>query len=280
MGCIYRLLCKENGKSYIGQSKNNTPDMRWKRHVKDSEKNSMYAIHQAIRKYGKDVFEVSILCLCESQEELNKKEDEYITEYTSMIYENGYNMVRGGKGRAPNFQHKEEHKKKMSEFMKNRIVTDETRQKISNARKGVKNNWDEETRLRVAEMSRKKATGVKHSEETKEKIRKSLQGKPGTSLGKKRTEEQKKNIGNASRGRKFSEDTKIHMSKKQSERWKLNPIGNKRCKFSEEDIRYIRKNPDNLTEKELGNKFNEFPYRIREIINKKIYKNVEDEVSI
>jgi group I intron endonuclease len=276
MGCIYKCYNKENGKSYIGQSKKDTPYIRWNRHIRDSEKGSNCSIHQAIRKYGKDTFEISILSLCETQEELDKKEDEYISQYKSMIYENGYNMVRGGKGRAPDFHHKEEHKKKMSEFMKNRVVSDETKEKIRNARKGSKNNWSEETRNKVAEASRKKATGVKCSEETKEKIRKSLQGRPGTTKGQKRTEEQKKNIGNASRGRKFSEDTKTNLSKVHLERHQQIQIPHSNCKYSVEDIRYMRCNPENLTVKDLCKKYNIYPYRLRKIINRELYKNVKD----
>lgn len=279
MGIIYRILCKENQKSYIGQSKKNTPSLRWNRHLRDAEKGSKCAIHQAIRKYGKDIFEVSVLCFCETQEELNKKEDDFITEYNSMIYDNGYNMVRGGKGRAPNFNHKEEHKRKMSDFMKGRKLSEDTKQKLSDARKGTKNNWSEETRERVAEASRKRATGVKHSEKIKQKIGEKSKGRQAT-LGQKRTEEQKKRIGNASRGRKFSEETKKHLSEVHSNRHKENPIPHKKCKYTEDDIRYMRNNPDNLTIDELRNRFNIHRYRLLKIQNKELYKYVEDLVPV
>ena len=279
MGCIYRILCKENQKSYIGQYRKNTPDLRWNRHLRDAKKGSQCAIHKAVRKYGKETFEVSLLCICETQEELDKKEDEYITEYNSMIYDNGYNMVRGGKGRAPDFHHKEEHKQKMSEFMRGRNLSEETKQKISDAHKGKKNNWSEETRQRVAEASRKKATGVKHSEETKRKIGEKSKGRQAT-LGQKRTDEQKKKIGNASRGRKFSEETKKHLSEVHSNRHKENPIPHKNCKYTEDDIRCMRNNPDNLTIDELRNKFNIHRYRLLKIQNNELYKHVEDLVPV
>ena len=275
MGCIYRIFCKANQKSYIGQFKKDIPTPRWQRHLRDAEKGSKCAIHEAIRKHGKDMFEISVICICESQEELDKKEDEYITEYNSMIYDNGYNMVRGGKGRAPKFHHKEEHKQKMREFMKNRVVSDETKQKISDARKGIKNNWSEETRQRVAEASRKKATGVKHSEETKRKIGEKSKGRKAR-LGQKCTEEQKKKIGDASRGRKFSEETKQNLSRIQSERHKESPIAHKNCKYTENDIRYMRNNPDNLTIDELREKFDIARYRLLKIQNRELYKNVKD----
>lgn len=281
MGCIYRFYCKTSEKSYIGQYKKNTPDGEWNRYVNESKKteNPTRALIRAIKKYGEQDFERSVLCICVSQEELDKKEDEYITEYNSMIYDNGYNMVRGGKGRAPDFHHTEEHKKKMSEFMKNRTVTDVTRAKISKARKGTTNNWSEETRQRVAEASRKKATGVKHSDETKQKIGEKSKGRQATK-GQKRTEEQKKNIGNASKGRKFSEDTKKHLSELHLQRHKDNSIPHKNCKYTEDDIRYMRNNPDNLTVDELREKFNIARYRLLKIQNKELYKHVQDIIQL
>ncbi len=276
MGCIYKIYCKENGKSYIGQYKKETPDKRWKRHLYDAENGSDCAIHQAIRKYGVDSFEVSVLCLCETQEELDCKEDEYIDINKSMINENGYNMIRGGRKRAPNFHHKEEHKKKMSELMSNRIVSDETRAKISQARIGKKNNWSEETRQRVAEKSRLNATGKICSEETREKISNSLKGRPGVVKGQKRTTEQKQRISDAKRGTKSSEETKKILSEVQSQRHKETPIPHKNCLYTEDDIRYMRKNPENLSIDELRDKFKIHRYRLLKIINKELYKNVSD----
>lgn len=274
MGCIYRIFCKTTSKSYIGQYRLNDPKYRINRHFNDVKRDSPCVIHQAIRKYGESDFEISVLCICTSQEELDKKEDEYITEYKTMVNENGYNMVRGGKGRAPNFKHAEEHKKNMSEKMKGRVMSEEARAKISKARAGTKCNWSEETRARVAEASRKKATGVKHSEETKQKIGEKSKGRQ-TRLGHKLTEEQKKNVGDASRGRKFSEEVKKKMSEIGKARCLNN--ANSRCKLKDEDIHYIRKNPDNLNKTELAKKFNcKSGTTITNIMNRTSYKHVKD----
>ena len=275
MGCIYRCYCRDNGKSYIGQYRKDVPTLRWNRHVRDAEKGSNCAFHQAIRKYGKDSFEISVLCVCETREELDKREDEFITEYNSMIYNNGYNMVRGGKGRAPDFHHKEEHKKKMSEFMKNRSLSDETKEKLRQARLGSKCNWSDETRARISEISRKNVTGRVHSDETKQKLSDIHKGNK-YSLGQKRTDEQKKRIGDASRGRRFSEETKQELSELQKERHSKTPIPHKNCKYTEDDIRYMRNNPDNLTISELREKFNIHRYRLLKIQSRELYKHVPD----
>jgi len=300
MGCIYRFYCKTSEKSYIGQYKKNTPDGEWNRYVNESKRieNPTRALIRAIKKYGEQDFERSVLCICVTQAELDKKEDEFITKYNSMIYDNGYNMVRGGKGRAPDYNHKEEHKKKMSEFMKNRIVSDATKEKISNARKGTKNNWSEATRQSVAEASRKKATGVPCSDEKKAKISASLKGRPGAmkgrvrtkehseniskalkgktspSKGVKRTEEQKKRIGDASRGRVFSNETKKKMSESRKERFKT--TANSRCKLSDTDIHYIRSNPEGKSLNVLSEQFNVTRTTISNIIKRVSYKHLPE----
>ena len=246
MGCIYRIYCKSTNKNYIGQSKKNEPDSRYNRHLNQAFKeNSKCSIHSAIRKYGKENFELFKECNCETQEELDTKEDEIITKYNSMIYDNGYNMVRGGKGRAPDFHHKEEHKKKMSEFMKNRPVSDETKEKIRKARTGTKCNWSEETRAKVSQLSKEKATGVIF------------------------TEERKKKIGEKSKGRIFSEESK----KKMSEHRKGKPSA--RRKFTDEQVIYIRNNPDNLGCVELSKKLNVSHSLISNIQKRKCYEYVE-----
>jgi group I intron endonuclease len=276
MGCIYRILCKTTGKSYIGQFRLDDPKYRINRHWRDAKKGSTCIIHQAMQKYGKDDFTVEVLCICTTQEELNIKEQEYIESYHSMCNDNGYNMVAGGKGRAPNFHHKEEHKERMSKLMTGRTVSDETKQRLSDAKKGIPLNWSEETRKRASERSRQNATGVVCSEETKQKISKSLKGRPGVCKGQKRTEEQRKHISDAKKGKVVSEEIKKNLSKVQAERHKNTPIPHKNCKYTEDDIRYMRNNPDNLSVDELRKKFSIAKYRLQQIVDKKLYKNVID----
>lgn len=96
---IYKIENKINGNIYIGQSKN--IDKRIKHHFQcafnNSEKNKEYdkALYRAIRKYGKENFEWSIIELC-SKEELYEKEIYWIKKYDS--FKNGYNETEGGEG--------------------------------------------------------------------------------------------------------------------------------------------------------------------------------------
>ena len=60
---IYKIKNKINNKIYIGQSKD--INNRWKRHLYDARNGSSTLLHAAIRKYGIDNFEFSIVEQCE-----------------------------------------------------------------------------------------------------------------------------------------------------------------------------------------------------------------------
>lgn len=85
---IYKITNLINNKSYIGQSID--IQKRWKKHQSATDD---FAIHQALRKYGVDNFEFSILEECE-QSQLNEREIYWINVYNSIKY--GYNMIPGG----------------------------------------------------------------------------------------------------------------------------------------------------------------------------------------
>lgn len=76
---------------YIGQSVN--IKKRWNAHINDDRKKNQYAIHKAIKKYGKEnfLFEVIEQCL---PTELNEREIYWISYYDT--YNNGYNLTTGG----------------------------------------------------------------------------------------------------------------------------------------------------------------------------------------
>lgn len=90
---IYKIENLTNGKIYIGQSVE--IEQRWKKHLiaKDD-----FAIHQAIRKYGKNNFTFSIVEECKA-ELLNERECYWINYYNSIV-PNGYNMIIGGSNGA------------------------------------------------------------------------------------------------------------------------------------------------------------------------------------
>lgn len=160
---IYKITNKINGKVYIGQSID--IDTRWRQHCNAKDN---FAIHNAIKKYGKENFKFEVLLEC-PVDMLNVWERDMIALY-DCISPNGYNLTEGGEG----YKCSDETRLKMSNAQKGKNRSEETKIKISNTQKGK--HHSEETRLKMSNIRK----GVKlkpHSEETKYKISESLKGK-------------------------------------------------------------------------------------------------------
>ena len=154
-GIIYKITNLINGKIYIGQTVKSL-EKRWKNHLASSKK-SNYPIHLAIKKYGQENFSREILFECSTQEELNSQELKNALELNSFA-PNGYNLAAGdGKGKW----------------------SEETKKKMSLAKKGKPMPEDQKIRLRTL------SKGRKHSEETKKKMSLSRSGDKNPLFGKK-----------------------------------------------------------------------------------------------
>lgn len=91
---IYKITNKTNGKIYIGQSKD--IHYRWHRH-RLAAFNSNYPqynclLYKAMRKYGLDSFLFEVLEECD-ENELNSREQHYISHFDSANPQLGYNMI-------------------------------------------------------------------------------------------------------------------------------------------------------------------------------------------
>lgn len=88
---IYKITNLINGKVYIGQSVR--PKVRFQEHWNNAKnKRDNYPIHNAMRKYGKENFQMEIL---EWTEEYDQREKDWINFYNS-LFPNGYNLIEGG----------------------------------------------------------------------------------------------------------------------------------------------------------------------------------------
>jgi len=242
MGCIYRILNKVNGKSYIGQTVYDCPKRRWNVH-KNNCKNEKYQqyIYRAIRKDGLENFEFTVIYKCETNL-LSELESKYISEFNT-FGEGGYNMTSGGEGRR-GYKLSEETKQKISLAGKKRVTSEETRKKLAIASTG--RVYSQETR----EKLRKAATKAIKKSETVQKIK-----VPKERVIKDSTREKLRNN---------------MLGKPKSSEHVLNIRKAKRV-LSDEDVKYIRENPDKLQGKELAIKFNSSRASISRIINNKRY---------
>jgi group I intron endonuclease len=166
---IYKIQNKINGKIYIGKTIHNI-EIRFGQHIKASKnENNDSVLCRAIRKYGIQSFDISVIDVTDNKDVLNEKEKYWIKFYDSKA--NGYNMTHGGDGgdlteHKKKFHHTEESKQKIKEKRKFQIFTEETRKKLSESHKGL-------------------LTGKKLSEEHKKKLSESHKGSRPWMKGKK-----------------------------------------------------------------------------------------------
>ena len=133
---IYKITNKITGKCYIGQT--TLPlSKRWYKHAHDSK---CPAIRDAIAKYGVDCFTIETIDVANTIDELNEKEVYWINFYNSLV-PNGYNLRDGGR----NYKCSESTKRKLSALNSGvnnpnygKPRSDETKRKVSEARKGMK----------------------------------------------------------------------------------------------------------------------------------------------
>lgn len=172
---VYLIRNLLDNKIYIGQTWLDIKE-RFAQHAKPNS--GCVKLRNAILKYGRDSFSIEILAQTSSQILGDYLESIFIVEYDSINM--GYNLRYGGQlsGRPS-----EETKRKISESSKGKIISAETRQKLSSINLGKKLSIQTKEKLSIIskgipkskefiENMSKGRLGKKHSEETKQKMRK------------------------------------------------------------------------------------------------------------
>lgn len=97
---VYRITNKINNKSYIGVSKRT--QARFRQHFVDAinKKYNTY-FYSAIRKYGREAFELSIVETFTTEKDVYEAEKKYIRELETLAPK-GYNSHEGGRGGSLN----------------------------------------------------------------------------------------------------------------------------------------------------------------------------------
>ena len=238
---IYEIKCQADNKTIVGSSVNLY--LRSCQHVSDLRKNIHKNPHlqSAWNKYGESNFEFIVLEEC-SQEQLLKKEDEWIKARNSLDRNFGFNLKE-----AERPIHSEETCKKISMSkigeknpMFGKKLSEEHRNKISKALLDakIKRHFSAEARLKMS----KAQTGKILSEETKRKIgeaskirifspesRKKMGewqlGEKSYMWGKHHSEETKRKMSLSGKGKhKMSEEARRAMSIRMKEN---NPMKNR-----------------------------------------------------
>lgn len=117
---IYCVTNLENGKQYIGQTKNFRE--RWKAHLrsfaqhKEGKQVDNSYLSRSVAKYGIENFEVTVLTSCRGVDNANYLEMYFVKELGT-FKPRGYNLTLGGGG-TKGFPCSEKRKKQQSEYMK------------------------------------------------------------------------------------------------------------------------------------------------------------------
>ncbi|ABU44186.1 hypothetical protein AR158_C641L [Paramecium bursaria Chlorella virus AR158] len=240
MGFIYTLTSPSR-KKYTGQTTRSIEE-RFKDHKKKS--GSCKAISGAIQKYGWDNFVVDYYeC---PDDELNKHE-RWMIELMGTLSPGGYNLREGG-GAIGKLS--DETKQKMSEAHTEKIPSEQTRQKMSESKKGEKNhNYGkspgEETKQKMSKAQRGDKGhwyGISPKEETRQKISEAL-------IGITRTDETKQKMSESKKGEKnpmFGKTGENHNSSKRVYRYALDDTYIDSFGSCEEAGRHIKKNGRNI----------------------------------
>lgn len=192
---VYQITNKVNGKFYVGSAVNLV--RRKKCHFVDLRrgKHANAKLQRAFNKYGEDAFEWSILEFVNDASLLIEIEQRFIDSLLP-----AYNICKTAGSRL-GMAHTEESKKKMSDArkgQKNGPHSEETKSKIGAAHKG--RTFSEETKRKISDARK----GWRCSEEHKQKIR-----------GRKATDEQRRKMSEARKGkpgRPHSEASRQKMS--------------------------------------------------------------------
>lgn len=196
MGTIYCITNTVNGKKYVGKTVQDPRD-RWDDHVRLANTGKRIYFSNAIRKYGPDAFDLSILETTEN-EDLSGLERKWIAELKTFDHDLGYNSTEGGEGFSTGDLNPSRlnPRKGPDNWAYGRTLPEEIKEKISKTLTG----------LLVGEKN--PFYGKKHSEETKRRISE-------IQIGQKRgpcSEEKKRKISQSQKGRILTEEHKAKLS--------------------------------------------------------------------
>lgn len=146
--CVYRIVCKANGVSYVGQTINLCRRLREHEFSLRKEKHRNGSLQYDYNKYGADQFYFIVECVKnDSTESLDDIEREYIEKYR--LENKCYNVFSGG---LTGYKASDEFRAKISVTHKGRIVSEETRERN---RQAAKRQWEnEDYRDRMVESAK------------------------------------------------------------------------------------------------------------------------------
>lgn len=171
---VYLVTNLLNGKVYVGKT-SRTLERRWVEHCSEANTKSNVYFHNAIRKHGKENFDIQEIACPENEQSANNLEMVYIILFRSDNPNFGYNSTSGGEGSF----HNDATKKKISAALVGKPghpMSEDNKQKLMAAVVGVPKS--EEHKQKISETRKQNkyapvgfaAGGYNHTEESKLKM--------------------------------------------------------------------------------------------------------------
>lgn len=167
---IYCIENVNNKKRYIGQSVFIEKRLYNHKYQLSHNKHSNPYLQSAWNKYGDKNFKFYIQAIC-NKDELDELEKFYIDEFETLNNQFGYNQVSGG---SCNRIIRDSTRIKMSNSQKGKILSKETKDKMSKSRMGIPSPKSDEQRIKIS----KSLTGRTVDRDVVEKIRDAVINRP------------------------------------------------------------------------------------------------------
>lgn len=134
---VYVVVNILNGKMYVGSTERELK-IRWQKHLVKANEGSLCTLHKAIRKYGRDSFDIRLIEEYATREAMLQGEIEYIAYFNTYKSPYGYNDTIGGDGGNTNGGKKfsAEWKAKISKGKLGVQFTEEHRENLSKSHEG------------------------------------------------------------------------------------------------------------------------------------------------
>lgn len=198
----YQIKNLVNGKVYYGSSCNLANRLAQHRSHLRGSYHSNKRLQASWNKHGEDAFVFEVIEYASSHAQALEEEQLLLDCYWDNC-KRCYNIAKVAMSPMKGRKHSEESKRLISESNKGRVVTQDTRDKISEAVTGYEHS--DEAKAKMSKAHTGKALSVEHSR----KISEALKGKKKPP----RSDEHKRNLGDAMRGKKQSKVTCPHCGK-------------------------------------------------------------------
>lgn len=153
---VYKITNKITNKIYIGIT-NQGSNARYRHHWYESRIGEPSYIHRSMAKYKEDAFKVEVIDTADTYDELKEKEKYWIKELDSTNRSKGYNCTKGGDGTFGKL-HSDATKDKIRQKALGRLVSQDTKTKMSEAKKGKCSEIQRERLANIAKSFMKKVS--------------------------------------------------------------------------------------------------------------------------